>query len=140
MRNPHRPFFGSFKFRLGILIGLTIAPAGQVALASSEELAAMQAAPVAMAEAAPTLLTGQQVYNAICIACHAPPGIGGAPALGDGDAWAPRIAQGAETMIHRALHGFSGSTGIMPRKGGRLDFSDEEVIAAVEYMIEQAAQ
>src|SRR5690606_33490841 len=85
-------------------------------------------------------LTGPEVYNSVCIACHHPPGLGGAPALGDGDAWAPRIAQGMETLINHALGGYSGSTGIMPRKGGRLDLSDQDIIGAVEYMVEQPAQ
>jgi cytochrome c5 len=124
---------------LGILIGLAVEPvalADSVALANSEELAA----PISTSEAAAAPLTGPQVYNAVCIACHAPPGVGGAPALGDGEAWASRIALGADTLIDHALHGYSGDKGVMPRKGGRLDLSDEEIIAAVEYMLEQVAQ
>jgi len=27
----------------------------------------------------------------------------------------------------------------MPRKGGRVDLSDEEIIGAIEYMVEQVA-
>ena|SRR5690606_30093586 len=123
---------------LGTAIGLVIAPVGQVAVADSEEPAVRQSAPIPTPESAP--LTGPQVYDAVCIACHGPPGLGGAPALGDGDAWAPRIAQGMETLIDHALRGFSGSAGIMPRKGGRLDLSDEEVIGAVEYMVERAGR
>jgi cytochrome c5 len=138
--NPRQPFFASFKLILGVLIGVAIAPVGQVALAGAEDLAAAQAAPIPTPEAAAAPLTGPQVYNAVCIACHAAPGVGGAPALGDGDAWAARIAQGVDTLIDHALHGFSSSTGVMPRKGGRVDLSDEEVIGAVEYMVEQAAQ
>jgi cytochrome c5 len=125
---------------LGIVIGVAVAPVGQVALAGSDKPAARQSAAVSTPEAVAVPLTGPQVYNAVCIACHAPPGVGGAPALGDGDAWAARIAQGMETLIDHALGGFSGSTGIMPRKGGRVDLSDEEIIGAVEYMVEQVAQ
>lgn len=125
---------------LGILIGIAAATAGQVALASSQELAAMQTTPVSAPKAAPAPQTGRDVYNSVCIACHTPPGIGGAPALGDGEAWAPRIAQGADTLIDHALNGYSGSTGIMPKKGGRLDLSDEEIVGAVEYMLDQIAQ
>ncbi|MGD2134391.1 MAG: c-type cytochrome [Maricaulaceae bacterium] len=128
----------------GLLIGVGAVTVGRVALADSEEPAAMQAAPVSTPEAAaaqPTAsLTGRQVYDAVCIACHAAPGVGGAPALGDGDAWGPRLTQGADTLIDHALHGFSSDAGVMPRKGGRVDLSDEEVIAAVEYMLEQIAQ
>lgn len=85
-------------------------------------------------------MTGEQVYNNVCIACHSPPGIGGAPALGDTEAWAPRIAQGMDILVYHALNGFSGETGVMPKKGERLDMSDEEVIRAVEYMVGQIEQ
>jgi cytochrome c len=122
---------------LAILIGVAV---GQVALADSEELAATPDTSVSTPEAVATPLTGPQVYNAVCIACHAAPGVGGAPPLGDRDAWAARIAQGMETLIDHALHGFTGSTGIMPRKGERVDLSDEEIIGAVEFMVEQVAQ
>jgi cytochrome c5 len=122
---------------LGILIGVAV---GQVALADSEELAATPAAPVSTPEPVAAPLSGPEVYNAVCIACHAAPGVGGAPALGDREAWAARIAQGMETLIDHALHGFTGSTGVMPRKGERVDLSDEEIIGAVEYMVEQVAQ
>ena len=111
-----------------------------VAQAASEEPAGTQAAPVPTVEAMAAALTGQQVYNNICIACHAPPGVGGAPSLGDVNAWAPRIATGMETLINHALNGFTGSTGVMPKKGERLDLSDEEIIRAVEYMVGQVDQ
>lgn len=126
-----------------MLIGVAV---GQTVLAGSEELGATQAAPISRpdAVAAPlstaAALTGPQVYNAVCIACHAPPGVGGAPALGSAAAWAPRIAQGMDTLIDHALHGFTGSTGVMPKKGERVDLSDEEIIGAVKYMVEQVAQ
>jgi len=116
-----------YLLALSILIALTT---GRAALADVEEAAATKAAP----------LTGQQVYKTVCIACHAPPGVGGAPALGNADAWAPRIANGMDTLTNHALNGFTGSTGVMPRKGERPDLSDEEIIGAVKYMVEQVAQ
>ncbi len=128
MRDPNPKFLASFMLAVGMTVG-------QVALADSDQLAAKTAAP----SSTPARLTGPQVYNNVCIACHSPPGIGGAPALGDANAWAARIGQGMDTLIGHALRGLSGSTGIMPRKGGRLDLSDEEVIAAVEYMVAQVA-
>jgi len=123
MRDPDQPSLSRFMPVLGMLIGMAVV---QVALADSDEPAVP--------------LTGQQVYNNVCIACHAPPGVGGAPALGDSDAWAPRIAQGMDTLIDHALNGFTGSAGVMPKKGERVDLSDEEIIGAVEYMVEQVAQ
>jgi cytochrome c5 len=137
LRDPEQRFLAGLMLALGILIGAAVGP---VALADPEEPAAMPAAPISTAKAEDAPLTGPAVYNEICISCHAAPGIGGAPALGDSDAWAARIARGMDTLIDHALHGFSGSTGIMPRKGGRVDLSDEEIIAAVEYMVEQIAQ
>ena len=142
MRDSDPPFLDNFLLVLGILV---CAPAGcaavgQVVPADTEETAAIQAAPISTPEAAAEPGAGPQIYNAVCIACHAPPGIGGAPALGDGDAWAARIAQGMDTLIDHALNGYSGSTGIMPRKGGSVDLSDEEIIGAIEYMVEQVAQ
>lgn len=109
-------------------------------------LLGMIAAPFCVAAAADpstpesALMTGEQVYNNVCIACHSPPGVGGAPALGDNEAWAPRLAQGIEILNDHALNGFSGKVGVMPKKGERLDLSDEETIRAVAYMIGQLDQ
>jgi cytochrome c5 len=86
---------------------------------------------------APQLMSGQQVYSNVCIACHNPPGAGGAPPLGDAEAWAPRISKGMDALKNNALNGFSGETGVMPKKGERLDLSDEEITRAVEYMVRQ---
>jgi cytochrome c len=82
-------------------------------------------------------MTGPQVYNSACVACHAS-GAAGAPVMGDQAAWAPRIDKGMEVLKQHAIEGFQGETGIMPPKGGRTDLSDEAVIAGVEYMVEQS--
>lgn len=66
-----------------------------------------------------------------CTACHIQ-GVGGAPALNDKDAWAPRIATGVDAMTATVLKG----KGAMPPKGTCFSCSDEELRAAVERMIE----
>lgn len=104
---------------------------GEPAAAAEPALATEAAAPVA----AP--LSGPQVYNAACNACHGS-GIGGAPVTGDTAAWISRIAQGSGTLRDHAINGFQGSTGVMPPKGGRIDLSDQEIIAAVDYMVSQS--
>ena len=81
-------------------------------------------------------LSGEEVYNFACIACHTT-GAGGAPLLGDVDAWEARIGQGKPLLVQRAVEGYMGEIGIMPAKGGRLDLSDEEVENAVAYMLDQ---
>ena len=133
MRDPNQQSFSRFMLIPGMLISVAVA---QGALAASAE----PAASISTAEAVAAALTGQQVYNNVCIACHTPPGVGGAPAFGDAEAWAPRIAQGMDTLIDHALNGFTGSTGVMPMKGERVDLSDEEIIGAVEYMVGQVDQ
>ena len=70
-----------------------------------------------------------------CVACHGA-GIAGAPRVGDKAAWVHRIAQGTEIIYEHALNGFQGTAGIMPAKGGFTHLSDEEVKAAIDFMIE----
>jgi cytochrome c5 len=116
-----------------------IRPVAGVLLLGAAELEAAAAA-VATPTPVAAAMSGPQVYNAACIVCHAPPGVGGAPPLGDAEAWGPRIAQGLDTLHMHALQGFTGSKGYMPPKGGRVDLSDAEISAAVDYMAEQVGQ
>lgn len=96
-----------------------------------------QVTQAAAAEPVKTAMTGPQVYNEACIACHGS-GIGGAPKFGDAAAWGPRIEQGIDVLKQHAIEGFTGSTGYMPPKGGRVDFSDQEIHDAVDYMVSES--
>jgi len=82
-------------------------------------------------------LSGPDVYNQACLACHAT-GAGGAPLVGDVGAWAPRIAKGMDVLFDHAINGFTGEAGVMLAKGGRLDLSDQEVKDAVTYMVDES--
>lgn len=114
-----------------------IRPVGGVYLAGEEQAAFAPEIP-AQPEPVATMMSGPQVYNTACLACHGP-GIGGAPIPGDTTQWVERIAQGASVLKEHALQGYSGSGGsYMPPKGGRLDLSDAEVEAAVDYMINES--
>lgn len=114
-----------------------IRPVGHVVLMNSAELKAEAAAAIVAPTPVPTKMTGPQVFNAVCIACHGPPGVGGAPVVGDAEMWGPRIAEGIDTLHMHALMGFQGKKGFMPPKGGRVDLSDEEITGAVDYMVSQ---
>ncbi|MGH8496049.1 MAG: c-type cytochrome [Gammaproteobacteria bacterium] len=117
-----------------------IDPVGRVALTGEEPPSPDQAAPAAAAvqpQPAETVMSGPQVYNSACFACHAT-GAAGAPKIGDQAAWGPRIEQGMEILHQHAIEGYQGQSGYMPPKGGRTDLSDEEVSGAVDYMVEQA--
>ena len=77
--------------------------------------------------------SGEDVYNAACMACHTT-GVAGAPKLGDAAGWADRLAKGTDTLYDSSINGLAG-TGMIA-KGGCMNCSDEEVIAAVDYMID----
>lgn len=124
-----------------------IRPLGQVTRPEEKQQAAAPAAETTAETAAETAadsepvaaaMTGAEVYNGACLACHGN-GVGGAPVVGDVAAWEPRIAQGADVLNDHAINGYQG-VGYMPPKGGRLDLSDQEVIDAVAYMVAESTQ
>lgn len=106
-------------------------------MSTAKNVAAEAVAPVvaAVTPAAPAvdLAKGKSVYASACFVCHGA-GVAGAPKLGDKDAWAARLAQGMDAINNSALKGKLG----MPPKGGRMDLSDDDVLAAAAYMVDQA--
>ena len=80
---------------------------------------------------------GHKVYEQECRTCHTP-GAGGAPKLGDKDAWALRVEKGIEALYTNAIDGYIGELGLMPPKGGRHDLSDEDTRAAVSYILQNS--
>jgi cytochrome c5 len=74
--------------------------------------------------------SGDQVYTTACAACHTT-GALDAPKLGDVAAWAPRIGKSIDTLYVSGINGFNA----MPAKGGNAALSDDEVKAAVDYMV-----
>jgi cytochrome c5 len=156
-------FFNSFSVVLGILIAFTIclfafarmlgrdqnaeelqdplviqasqqntAPFAKEAIAGQDNSALAIAAtpPAGAAAAVPT--TGEDAFKQVCSACHGA-GINGAPKAGDHAAWAPRIAQGKDTLYQHAIQG----KGLMPPKGGT-SWPDATVRLAVDYMVSLA--
>ncbi|HJS21535.1 MAG TPA: c-type cytochrome [Steroidobacteraceae bacterium] len=116
-------------------------PFARVAVAGEDNTAlAIVEKAAATTESAPGLpipQTAEELYNSACSTCHAQ-GIGGAPRLGDKAAWAPRIAQGGDTLHKHAVEGFQGQTGLMPPKGGRVDLPDDLIRQGVDYMVEHS--
>ncbi len=131
---------GEAGVNLVLLVEKNTSPVGKVRLSgdtmskdeTGEEVAVE--AEVAVETADP----GKQVYSSLCFSCHGT-GLPGIPQLGDKAAWADRIAQGKALLYERAITGFTGASGMpMPPKGGNTALSDEEVKAAVDYMVANA--
>ena len=87
----------------------------------------------AVAAAASGPLSGQQVYDQFCFACHMS-GVGGAPTFGDVEAWAERSTKGMDVLMASTINGI----GTMPAKGTCMNCSDDELSAAVTYMLDNA--
>ncbi len=86
-----------------------------------------------LAQTAPALKSGEQVYRETCIACHGT-GVANAPRVGDKKAWGKLIAEGQHVPT---AHGWVGVRA-MPAKGGRNDLSLEEFARAVAWMARQS--
>lgn len=88
------------------------------------------AASTALLMTAQTLAAdGKEVYNKSCAVCHAAL----SPKLGDKAAWEPRLKQGTDALVASVLKG----KGAMPAKGGNTTLSEDDIKAAVDYMLAQ---
>lgn len=88
----------------------------------------------AIAVAADGPLSGAEVYNRYCFACHAT-GVSNAPIFGDAAIWMERKAKGLETLYSSTVNGLGVA---MPPRGTCVSCSDDELRAAVDYMLEQS--
>ena len=118
-----------------------IAPVGAV-YAGDTGRAALLAAQDAAKKAAESqvayggTLDGKTIFGNLCTTCHTNAATG-APGITDKAAWAPRIAQGMDTLLKHATEGFQGSKGLMPAKGGNPSLTNAQVKATVEWMLSQ---
>jgi cytochrome c5 len=107
-------------------------PVGHVNVAgeSSSEPAP---APAGEAMAAVEPKSGDQVYNGSCAACHAT-GAAGAPKVGAAADWADRKTKGIDGLLATAISGLNA----MPPRGLCMACSDDELRAAIEYMVDNS--
>ena len=78
----------------------------------------------------PVKRTGEQIVQMRCAQCHET-GKGGAPKIGDRDAWSPRVKDGLDATVRSAINGH----GAMPARGGMPNLSDAEMKDAVIFMM-----
>jgi len=76
---------------------------------------------------------GKGTYDKVCAVCHAT-GVANAPKYGDKAAWAPRAATGKEALMSSVVKG----KGAMPPKAGSGDLKDDDIKAAIDFMLAAA--
>jgi len=77
--------------------------------------------------------SGGKVFNSFCVACHLH-GVAGAPKLGNSADWLPRKEKGMPTLLKHAIEGLNA----MPPKGMCSNCSDEEIQAAIQFMLDNS--
>lgn len=122
-------------------LGVLLALQAQAKTASADEIAerlkpsgelcleGMDCGGAAPEEASGPAKSGDEVYAAVCAACH-DSGAAGAPIIGDAAGWGDRLNKSLENLAASTINGM----GAMPPRGGS-NFSDEEILDAVEYMV-----
>ena len=100
--------------------------------AGAAELAeAAAAALTALPEPEEMVVDGPSVYNGLCAACHES-GAANAPIRGS-DLMAQRLDErGMDGLVQNAINGINA----MPARGGNPALTDEQIRAAVEYMVQ----
>ncbi len=112
-------------------------PASAPSASAQAAVTATASNSAASTTAAPENTIGKAVFGKTCSMCHAA-GVAGAPKPGDKADWQPRIAQGMEVLYQHAIEGFTGAKGLMPARGGAASISDDDVKAAVNFMVDQS--
>jgi len=112
--------------RIAPVTGVRQGADGQAALAAAQAEAQAAAAP-----AEGGVVDGSQIYTTVCSACHAA-GVAGAPQPGS-DALAQRLAdKGLDGLKNSVINGLN----VMPPRAGRPDLTDEQIQAAIDFMLQ----
>lgn len=111
-----------------------------VALAAALVFGALAVSPAGAQQKFPEfpdarLKQGRATWLGTCEACHAND-VAGAPLVSNKAAWAPRLKKGRDALYQSALGGLTGPKGTqMPPRGGNDKLTDDQVRAAVDYMM-----
>lgn len=82
----------------------------------------------------PSLRRGRQVYLSACIACHQN-GEMSAPIIGNGESWAKRLkSSGLNNLYNNVIYGYNS----MPIKGACVTCSNNDIISAVDYILDKS--
>ena len=72
----------------------------------------------------------EDIYKGVCASCH-DTGVLNAPKMGNAGDWGARLDKGIDTLVDHAINGFNA----MPPRGGNPSLTDEQIRAAVEFML-----
>ncbi len=103
-----------------------VVPAPAEAPASTESAPA----PAEVQAATAPAVDGEKVYNGLCVGCHAA-GVAGAPIAGSEQMGQRLSEKGIDTLVKHAIEGFN----VMPPRGGNPGLTDEQIRAAIEFML-----
>ncbi len=109
-----------------------IQPVGAVRYgeAGAAALAEAQAAVVEAAPAGDVVVDGEAVYGGLCKTCH-DTGVANAPITGSEQMAERLAANGLDGLVQNAINGLNA----MPPRGGNPSLTDEQIQAAVEFML-----
>ena len=136
--------FGLAKNEIDADKSITVAeltnPVGQVSVVG-EESENQDIQDVVVANASESDVSGnngESVYNGLCVNCHGIAALAAMiPQAGDAAAWKSRVEKGIDALYKNAINGYTGELGMMPARGGNPALSDDEVKAAVDYILNQ---
>jgi cytochrome c5 len=111
--------------RIKPIASVRVGAEGAAALAEVHEANAPAPADGVAAE-----VDGKQVYNGLCATCHES-GLAGAPMAGSDQMALLLGEKGLDTMVMNAINGIN----IMPPRGGNPGLTDEQIRAAIEFML-----
>ena len=74
--------------------------------------------------------SGKAIYTNKCRACH-DYGVAGAPRYGNSEIWAGRLTKGLDVLYKNSISGIRA----MPARGGCYACSDDDIKAAVDYIL-----
>lgn len=124
---------GSNNPNQAIMAEQRTAPIGAVRSgeAGAAALAEAQAAVAAAAPAEDAVVDGPSVYGGLCMSCH-DTGVAGAPIKGSELMATRETERGLDGLVQNAINGLNA----MPARGGNPALTDEQIRAAVEFMLQ----
>jgi cytochrome c5 len=110
-----------------------VAPVGAVRYGDTgaAELAEAQVAAASTVPAGEVIVDGAEVYGGLCKTCH-DAGVADAPIKGSELMATRETERGLDGLVQNAINGLNA----MPPRGGNPTLTDEQIQAAVEFMLQ----